>query len=252
MLSKEAKKILKIGTVKFQRKINARSKKAGKISLEDLETGHVATLVKVHKKVDLLTAPSKEIKGDGVHVKFLDRYYKYRMAKVGERLRNGDVIRTAVNGFARIIFNNGDQINIAPGSSYKIVWGDIAKEYKTSSPSLYLLYGKIRAIFETDGPRKSIKLRSKNASMGIRGTDFFVDSKTMIEGSTLLVIRGKVAITNYKTQETIEVGRGYHAKITVEAPRETKDLILQSFDEEDLAQLEHMVESMKITLNIEK
>lgn len=248
---KEAKEMLRLEMVRLENRPKKESGREDKtVTKIDPEVErHVATIVRLHKKVDLLAQPSNKISAEGVNVKYLDKFYKYRTAKVGDKLKNGDIIRTAVNAFARVIFDNGDQINIAPGTSYKIVWGNKAKEYKTASPSIYVLYGKVRAIFENKGPRNKTRFRTANASMGIRGTDFFIDSKSYKLGSSLVVVRGKVAITNYTTKETVEVEKGYRANITIDAPRETKDLFLWSFDQQELKRLDSMVESMKISLN---
>lgn len=134
-------------------------------------------------------------------------YFK-RSLKKGDRPQNGDVIVTNQDGKVRLIFRNGDQITITPGTAHKFSWDPNTNKNAVAE----ILYGDIRAVIQPGGPREGMQVRTKTAAMGVRGTDFYASAWSPKGGSQVAVIRGKVAVAaidpNGHTQKDMEVPAG--------------------------------------------
>jgi hypothetical protein len=116
--------------------------------------------------------------------------YFIRPVKNGDRPANGDVVSTGKNGKVRLIFRNGDQVTVTPGTAFKFSW-----DPKTDRNAIAeIVYGDIRAVIQPEGPRSGMKVQTKSAVMGVRGTDFYVSAWSKDAGSKVSVMRGKVAV----------------------------------------------------------
>lgn len=113
-----------------------------------------------------------------------------RPAKNGDRPANGDVVTTGKDGKVRLIYRNGDQVTVTPGTALKFSW-DAATDKNAIAE---IVYGDIRAVIQPDGPRSGMKVKTKTAVMGVRGTDFYVSAWSKEAGSKVAVMRGKVAV----------------------------------------------------------
>lgn len=170
-----------------------------------------ASITKLMGSVQIFTHPSrtphpKKDASDGSMALFEGEYFLVREAKVGDTLGQGNILRTKVASRARLIYDNGDQILVAPGTAYRIRW-----EPKTETdPLLNLMYGKIRGVVSKQGPRGKFSLRTKVATLGVRGTDFFLSESPT--GETLLtVIRGAVEMRTSANATPFEVKMGFSA-----------------------------------------
>lgn len=156
--------------------------------------------------VEILTHPSKErAEGPGPFVKYLDRFYTVNPVKLGQQVFNGNIVRTGgKDSKARIVFQNGDQFNIGSGTTYEI---HFEKDDKSKNPQsvVNLIYGKIRAVVSKNGPRNNLKIKTRSASMGVRGTDFFVEHKGSSKDTAVSVIRGAVAIKLDRAKNAAEI-----------------------------------------------
>ena len=123
-------------------------------------------------------------------IKFENETYFIRPTKNGDRPANGDVITTGKDGKVRLIFRNGDQVTVTPGTAFKFSWD--AKSDKSALAEI--IYGDIRAVIQPDGPRSGMKVQTKTAVLGVRGTDFYVSAWSKDSGSKVAVMRGKVAL----------------------------------------------------------
>lgn len=128
-------------------------------------------------------------KGSGAIIFEKMTYFK-RPLKKGDRPRSGDVIVTNNDGKARLIFRNGDQITITPGTAYKFSWDTNTNKNAIAE----ILYGDIRAVIQPGGPREGMKVQTKTAAMGVRGTDFYASAWSAKGGSQVAVIRGRVTV----------------------------------------------------------
>lgn len=116
--------------------------------------------------------------------------YFVRPAKRGDRPSSGDIVIAGKDGKVRLIFRNGDQVTVSPDSAYKFSW----ESSTDKNPVADLMYGAVRAVISPEGPRSGMKLKTRSAVMGVRGTDFFASSWSKSGGSKVVVVRGKVAL----------------------------------------------------------
>jgi hypothetical protein len=116
--------------------------------------------------------------------------YLMRPVKNGDRPANGDVVTTGKDGKVRLIFRNGDQVTVTPGTAFKFTWNPKTERNAVAE----LVYGDIRAVIQPEGPRSGMKVNTKTAVLGVRGTDFYVSSWSKEAGSKVAVMRGAVAL----------------------------------------------------------
>jgi hypothetical protein len=137
------------------------------------------------KKVGSAAAPA-----GAKSIMFEKDTYFIRPVKNGDRPANGDVVTTGKDGKVRLIFRNGDQVTVTPGTAFKFSW-----DPKTDKNAIAeVVYGDIRAVIQPEGPRSGMKVQTKSAVMGVRGTDFYVSAWSKDAGSKVSVMRGKVAV----------------------------------------------------------
>jgi hypothetical protein len=154
-------------------------------------------------RVQIFSNPSREVTGPSPRALYEGEYYTVRDAKIGDQLSSGNVIRTSPSAKARVIYSNGDQMQLTPGTSYRIFLRQNKKE-------LELKYGKIRAVLSKGGPRSGLKLRTKTATMGVRGTDFVLGE------SDVAVLRGEIEVRVQGDQKVKTVLKGESAEISKE------------------------------------
>lgn len=164
-----------------------------------LASQQVGTITQIVGEVKIFSNPSQKVDGEKPRALYEGEYFTVRPAKEGDKVDNGVIVRTHPGARARVIFDNGDQYNIGSASAYRVSWEPSAET--KNDPQINLMYGKIRGIVSKGGPRSKLMIRTKNAVMGVRGTDFFVaDDGT--SGTEVSVIRGQVAVTPMAKAET--------------------------------------------------
>jgi hypothetical protein len=194
----------------------------GVISFQNAMAGpQTATLTNLVGTVEVLKHPASKISGEGVHVRFRDKYFIHSIAKPGDRIETGEVVRTLAESKARLIFENGDQMNVGALTSFVM---EPPPARSPASPTLNLSFGKIRAVIDKDGPRNRLKIRMKAATMGVRGTDFLISDEGSEGQTELQVFRGKVEVRpETNPQEAQLITRGSAAVIPhPEAPPPAK------------------------------
>jgi hypothetical protein len=189
---------------------------------------HVGTLTQVGGSVKLLTHPSKKLQpGSGVHAQFEGQYYLVEDGKAGSELNPGDVIRTSPEGKARVIYPNGDQFHVGPGTEFKVLLpstgahAGVQGGQKTgpTDTKLELAYGQLRGVIEKGGPRSKLQIRTKTATMGVRGTDFFIEDGGATGGTAVSIIRGAVVLTPKASEaKPVEVKSGFSATVLAPPP----------------------------------
>lgn len=112
--------------------------------------------------------------------------------KKDDWVKEGSVVKTADKSFAKLIFIDKSQMNIGPNSEMKI-----AKFDGNEAGIIDLVKGKIRSqvtkdyLQMKDKDRSKIFVKTPNAVMGIRGTDFMIatnginTSAVLFEGSVV-------------------------------------------------------------------
>ena len=172
----------------------------------------VGTLANLEGEVKIFAHPSKTLqKEPGTHVLFEGEYFLVEVAKTGDKMEQGNILRTAPGAKAQIIFNNGDQFNVGSATAFRIFWD---KDAKTANTRMDLAYGKVRGIVEKGGPRSHFHLRTTTATMGVRGTDFFVAGGGPDGGTEISIIRGAVEVTSNEVHaKPIQVQSGFSVSL---------------------------------------
>jgi len=182
---------------------------------------NVATITRAYGAVKILSNPSKEVSGPPPRALFEGMYYSEKKAATGDRLEQGNIIQTEKSARVRLIYENGDQISIAPDSAYQVRW-DINKP--DAKPVVDVLMGKFRANVQKDGPRSGMQVKTRSMVMGVRGTDFYVTARGSSGESTISVLRGAVEVKpTLGNAKPVAVASGETAKIAA-PPIVKKDL----------------------------
>jgi hypothetical protein len=147
-------------------------------------------------QVELFSDPSQKIHADipegAIRAKYEGVHYLARPLKAGAVLPVGAWLRTRPGARARVVFQNGDQMNVGPATLMRI---EPPSKAGKDSGSMTLQYGLVRSILSKSGPRNRFKVRTASATMGVRGTDFVVEARATTALTALTLIRGEVELT---------------------------------------------------------
>lgn len=114
---------------------------------------------------------------------------KTTQLKVEDWVEDGSVVKTAEKSFVKLVFIDKSQMNIGPGSEMKI-----ERFNGKDSGVIDLVKGKIRSqvtkdYLQMDQDKSKLFIKTQNAVMGVRGTDFMIatngvnTSTVLFEGS---------------------------------------------------------------------
>jgi hypothetical protein len=177
---------------------------------------NVGTVIKKQGKAELLSDPSKSITGTGKKVLYEGIYYNLKKVRPGTKIKNGNILRTGSKSKVKIVYKNGDQFNIGEGTAYQINWKK-GKSTESKASTVNLIYGSLRGIISKKGPRNTLRVKSKNAVMGVRGTDFHFNQKGTSGETSISVLRGKVDVSEVeKPEKVVKVQQGFSAEIKKE------------------------------------
>ena len=188
---------------------------------------HVATVTQVEGGVDLFTSPTKTLPPgadprSGTLALFEGNYYRVREATSGDRVENGNVLRAAPGARAKVVYDNGDQLFVGPGSAYRVVWN----EPKASASELSLMYGKLRGVIKKEKGEKKFIIKTRTAVMGVRGTDFYISDEGSEGETEIAVIRGRVEVETAKgSKDEVVTGGAARVKDQVLKSATTKELL---------------------------
>lgn len=176
------------------------------------------TITQVTGQVQVFSHPSQKggkLNGPAPHALFEGETYSVRTAKLGDIVDQGNIVRTAPGAQTRVVFENGDQFHVGSATSYRVKWGKTQGKTQVN-----LMYGKLRGIIEKGGPRTGLSIRTRSATMGVRGTDFFIATGGADHGTEVSVLRGSVAVTVETTKSkkapVMELKSGYSTGIVPE------------------------------------
>lgn len=181
----------------------------------------VGTFVAVKGDVKILRSPAGNT-DPGPFALYEGTKYSYESAKIGKKIKPGEVVQSGADGKAKIVYPNGDHFLIGFGTT--MVMPDISAKAADGkdATSIKLLYGRVRALVSKGGPRSNMKVKTPTAVAGVRGTDFFTRSNPTV-GTKITVLRGEVAVQNaQKPAEVVKVTTGYSVEAkpkTAEAPK---------------------------------
>lgn len=193
------------------------------------------TLTHTEGAVKLFTQPSKSFEGASPRVLFEGNYYTVREAKVGDQVEKGNVLRTAPSAKAKLIFENGDQFMVGPGTAYRVDWN----EAQNTAPKVNLMHGRIRGVVSKQGPRSGLTIRTRSATMGVRGTDFTVADHGPVFGTEVAVLRGKVEVKPQAAQaKAVEAKAGSTVEVTpAKAVAETRGIAVSAVKAADVIEV---------------
>jgi hypothetical protein len=191
------------------------------LSSPALGNPQVAVVTQLEGNAKIFTNPSKTLdvnsQAPGAQVLFEGEYFKVRTLKLGDQIERGNIVRTALGAKAKVVYPNGDQFSIGPGTAYRIHWDD----KKPGEAQLSLMFGKFRGIVEKGGPRSKFQVRTRSATMGVRGTDFFVADQGSTGESEISVVRGSVEVkssTATAATKPVEVKAGNTVEVAPPPP----------------------------------
>jgi hypothetical protein len=93
----------------------------------------------------------------------------------------------------------------------RIFW---TKDARNAQTRVDLAYGKLRGVVEKGGPRSHLSIRTRTATMGVRGTDFFIADGGVDGGTEVSIMRGAVEVTpKAENGKPVEVKQGYSAEV---------------------------------------
>jgi hypothetical protein len=125
--------------------------------------------------------------------------------KVEDWVEEGSVVKTADKSFAKLIFIDKSQMNIGPNSEMKI-----EKFSGNDSGVIDLVKGKIRSqvtkdYLQMNKDKSKLFIKTPNAVMGIRGTDFMISTNG--KNTAAILFEGEVVFNKLDARGVSESGR---------------------------------------------
>lgn len=100
---------------------------------------------------------------------------KMRQLKPGDDIFREDVINTASDASVKLMFHDQSIMDLGQSSLFKVEQYEPASKPEERKVAMSLSYGRIRAaINQKVGSQGSFKIKTKAATMGVRGTEFYV------------------------------------------------------------------------------
>lgn len=132
-------------------------------------------------------------------------------AKANDPVFNDDIIRTGEAGAAKVLFSDQSLMDVGPNSAMKISQYAL-RDGENRTGTFSILYGKLRALVTRPvGKGGKVEVRTKDAVMGVRGTEFVVDVPKGAPpgaGTSVVVVSGLVTVQPPKGGPEISVGAG--------------------------------------------
>lgn len=112
--------------------------------------------------------------------------------KMGDWIEEGSIIKTSPKSFVRLTFIDKSSMNVGPKSELKI-----EKFSKKDAGVINVLTGKIRSkvtkdYLQMDKNKSKLFVKSKNAVMGVRGTDFMFSTNAKTGNTTTVLFEGAI------------------------------------------------------------
>jgi hypothetical protein len=150
----------------------------------------------------------------------------------GDELNPGDEIVTGHRGIARLLLSQGVAMQIGPGSRVVLEKG------KHGAPTTVELFkGYLLSKIRKDGDGIKYRVRTKTASLGVRGTTFF--AKQEPDGRTFVCVCEGTVVTTWDKGEKLITSKHHDAPTWVEAgnPKGVKAPMGDEHNDEEIAAL---------------
>ncbi len=123
--------------------------------------------------------------------------------KKDQWLTEGTIITTSNKSFVRLKFIDKSSMNIGPKSSLKI-----EKFSKDEAGVINVLTGKIRSqvtksYLDMDKSKSKLFIKSRNAVMGVRGTDFMFSANQVTGAATAVLFEGAIVFNKIKKGDNL-------------------------------------------------
>lgn len=189
---------------------------------------HVGRIVKIEGQSKVYIPEQKIKQLDQEHIRFQNQLYRVTDAIRGMKLENGYVVNTGAEAKLKVIFNNGDHFYVAPNTQYVVEWSRPTLKDKETTV-MNVIRGAVRSVVEKDGPRSGIEVKTRSATFGVRGTEFWVNVKNS-HTTEVSVLRGLIEFRE-DSGESVKVEKGQKALVR------NDDIRKESITKQDLTQI---------------
>jgi hypothetical protein len=123
--------------------------------------------------------------------------------KKGMWLKEGTIVKTSAKSFVRLSFIDKSSMNVGPKSELKI-----EKFSKNEAGVINVLTGKIRSqvtkdYLNMDKSKSKLFIKSRNAVMGVRGTDFLFSANKRTGTATTVLFEGSIVFNKISKGDNI-------------------------------------------------
>ena len=95
--------------------------------------------------------------------------------KLGDSVTEGSMINTSSDGSVKLLMRDKTLLDLGPSTLFKIDEYQINTQAKDRQADVSIDYGKMRALVSKKmGNKSKFKVRTRSATMGVRGTEFVV------------------------------------------------------------------------------
>jgi len=166
-------------------------------------------------------------------------------AKIGMKLEQKDSIKTSNDTKMQIVFKDDTVITIGKNSEVKV--SDYVFDNQNSKANFRLSHGIMKTLTGKIGKiaPKRFRVRTKNASIGIRGTYFVVESYKY--DVKVGMISGVIVFTDLDTMKSYEISVGEQLIFDIKAPQ--KVVIKKGFVD---PYVEELLDTLKKQKEIQK
>jgi len=113
---------------------------------------------------------------------------------VGAALFLQDIIRTDDDAKARLLFKDGTQVTVGPGSTLKITNYVYSEERQERSALITVPEGIFRAVVSLFVPDSRFEVQTATAVASVQGTEWMTESN--LDTTDIVVLDGAVAVTS--------------------------------------------------------
>lgn len=131
-------------------------------------------------------------------------------------VKDGDIIKTEVNGLAIVKLNSGVTLKIKESTELKI---ELPSRVDKITHRSFLLKAGSFFVDVVPGKSQKVSVKSKNAIMGVRGTRFFVSSQKENDRIWMCVNKGLVEVSIKGKAGSVLVKAGQGVSIEKELPQ---------------------------------
>ncbi len=131
-----------------------------------------------------------------------------KQVKKGAKVREGSIIEVKKDGRATLILGSGTVFNLSSDSRMVVKEYGMATGSDQEKAGLELSYGRTRGLILNKGVRRDIKIRARSATMGVRGTEIFIDvPKDEARPVQFFTLEGKADVFSMPGVQPVALGQ---------------------------------------------